>query len=239
MPIYGMPIASVTKDSIISHGKSNMIGKYKTCGVWTTTRIGGLTAITIEADTLRDVECVQTNIEETLIYTPDTTQYKGVVRQWYAPGYRYPIVSHEGGILFSLAGDTLDTVSNWHVTVPSQQRAYIEDDPANEQIRERYEKMKLESRFNPNNNNLPSKGNNGQIYYDSDRQSVIINPTFAMDEGDREYILCNIYGVVYYRGELNPEGVTISTKDCHPGAYFVYVSTSSEPIIYKFIIAKE
>ncbi len=239
-PVYGMPYLPVSNKTIKTHGTTNNIGTYQTFGNWSTSKIPGLMVIGFDGDTIRDVECVQTDISETLIYSErDTTLYSGRVQQWYAPGYRYPLLEHETGTLFSVEGDSLDHVYNWYAIDTSEQREILSDDDVNRLIRDRYENANswAESNSGGGNTNMTFNNTNAEIYFDEKNNRIIINPSFALsDKENRAYLICDISGVVYAFGEITSEGLILSTEGYNSGTYLLHLSTSGEAVIYKFKI---
>lgn len=235
-PRYGY-ISESRDIQILSHGETSDIGRFSTIGNYTTTLKKNLSIITLMGDTIENVECCNTNIEELLLQEcQDTLIYKSIYRQWYAPGYRYPLLTHEYGKLLSLDNDTLDYVSNWYaMNIPQFEN--VVDDPINEAIRT----QQREIRNNIQNKHY-SKGSNSQntitnesIFYDLDRDIISVSRNFT-DGRFESYILCDIAGVVFKRGDIGSDGTTISTKFLNPGNYILYVATSDSPIIYKFNI---
>lgn len=235
MPEYNTasPVSGVSDMS--THGRTNNIGNFRTRGAWSTSDLKGLMLITTERDTLTDVRCVRCEMSDTLIYTDtDTTLYRGCVRQWFAPGYRYPLLTHEEGRLFSMNGDTLDHVNNWYATDLTEQQDNIKEDYINEAIRQSIRhrnpvKEAVGQRYTDVN------GNDGVVSYDHSSQIITIKPSNPL-YGYRysAYVLCDISGVVHSCGDLPAEGTRISVSGYLPGTYIVFISTTNQPIIYKF-----
>lgn len=235
MPEYGIPHTLPMAENIRSHGRTNNIGDFVTRGTWKTSAVRNLQVITTAGDTLADVQCVRSETVDTLIYADtDTSVYKGCVRQWYAPGYRYPLLTHEEGRLFSLAGDSLDHVCNWYATDAAEQRENLKDDYINELVRQSYKYRDAESNNDGKKHVKDNKGS-GVVMHDPDRQVLTVSPVSGMDGyGYLAYVLCDISGVVYRSGDMPADGMTISTAGFAPGTYILSISTTSDPIIYKF-----
>ena len=243
MPTYGAPPASYMAQSINTHGDTDNIGAYITSGQWLTTVVPSLTIRTTENEVLRDVECVVTHISETLIYSQtddaasDTTVYTGRIRNWYAPGYRYPILTHEEGALTSRTGEPLDSVSTWQMITPEEQAENITDDAVNELIRNRYVAQKYTDPDVVRKRASDSGAtNDSRIHYDPSHREVVITPVFGDTDGMNAYVLCDLPGRVYSFGDISTGAVNISTEGFTPGVYILHVATSGEPIVYKFIV---
>ncbi len=237
MPAYGKAGNAMTQDTIKSTGTTDGVGNYETSGIWTTRTIKGLSAITFDNDTLINVECVETAVDEILTYIhADTTIYRGKVCRWYAPGYRYPILEHESGILYSLAGDSIDNISSWYATDISEQRENIKDDTINQLIREQTEQLKQRHKSDSDNHKSNSKNNNNSVvYFDNSNNQLVINTPFNLSpENKTYYVICNISGIVYAHGDISPGGTIISTTGFTSGTYLTYIYDGEESIVYKF-----
>lgn len=241
-PVYGYPLLERDSRSINSKGKTDAIGEYVTSGNHESEIIKGLFTITMEGDTLTDVECVKRTINETLIYNDsDTMTYRECSKTWYAPGYRYPFLWSEEGRLTDLNGILIDEISNWYMIEFAEQEGKIPEDPVNELIRNRYASRSGGYDYPSQGGDKRSDGTapsdkHGPVNYNPDTETVIISPLFN-DNSFKAYILCDIAGRVYSFGELGHESVRVSTTGYQPGTYLVHISTGAEPVVYKFIIS--
>lgn len=221
-----------------SRGRMDGVGIYRSEGDASQKTVSGLSVILAGGDTIRNVECMVTDTRELVEVTElDTTYHINRICRWYAPGYRYPIVTGEKTISLTLDGDTVDIVSNWTACLPAGQEEQIDDDPVNEMIR-----ASIAENDKPHTNPIPSS-NKGHTpgrevcSFDRDRQEITINRTFS-SPGVNEYIIGDFAGHVYAHGELSSSTPTavVSTVGYLPGGYFIHLTTDSEPVVYKFFI---
>lgn len=241
MPAYGFINDDNLSLPIKASGITENIGKYTMEGTWSFSKAKSLSLVTFDGDSIDDIECITTDINEKLVYiNNDSTMYQGVIKRWYAPGYRYPLLSHEKGVLLSMTGDTLDYVSSWYAIDPSEIIAEVENDYINELIRNRYAIARQYVNSNPSDNKEHSKherSGNNIVSYNAVDNKIVINPSSLSDSDDnRAYILCDIAGIVYAHGDIPSEGTIISTSGLNPGKYLLYISTNGEAIVYKFSI---
>lgn len=241
MPAYGFINDDNLSLPIKASGITENIGKYTMEGTWSFSKAKSLSLVTFDGDSIDDIECITTDINEKLVYiNNDSTMYQGVIKRWYAPGYRYPLLSHEKGVLLSMTGDTLDYISSWYAIDPSEIIAEVENDYINELIRNRYAIARQYVNSNPSDNKEHSKherSDNNIVYYDIANNKIVINPSsFSDNDANRAYILCDISGIVYAYGNTPSEGSAISTSGLNPGTYLLYISTANEAIVYKFSI---
>lgn len=237
LPFWGYPTGAEGVQTINSSGRLSGIDPFRTTGTYHIALQKGLSMVTFDGDTLYNVECCVTEIDETVIYNEaDTSLYKSTVRQWYAPGYRYPLLTHEDGVLFSTDTGTPGRVSRWYATECRSQEELIENDPVNKDIRARQKEMKnippsQKQGKNPARNN--SSDNQGFISFNPGNGSLTVAPS-PFEFTYNSYILCDVSGIVYQSGDMPQEGLTLNTYGMHSGEYILYIATSDTPLIYKF-----
>lgn len=243
-PVYGVPFKSSLNEDVSTHGSIDNVTNFSTKGHWRTTKIDNLSLITFSGDTLVDVVCIQVDVIEEIIHDgyeePDTTEYRGCIRTWYAPGYRYPILTNEKGALYD-PGWVHDRVDTWTAIDPDEQSDNIKDDFVNELIRNRYKnggEPKNDTKLPGNFHNVENLPANSLVYYDKNNNFVVINPSMRGDS-PQSFILCDISGIVYDHGDVPASGLQIPTDDLLPGTYLVHISGAEEPIIYKFRIENQ
>lgn len=235
-PLYIFSESCEDVRHVTSHGTTDDIGDFATVGEWRNMPPVSCLMITANSDTLYNVSCFRTDINEKLIYNKcDTSVFVGTSRFWYAPGYRYPLLSHESGIMYTIEGDTIDAVSEWYYISPEELVDNIVDDPINELIRTTNadsETYKNEPHYLLTKKSS-SIGDNKRIRYDSQAKRFTITSSFDNDKCTA-YIIVDISGIVYAGGTLSADRTTISTEGLRPGTYVLALSTTGDNIAYKF-----
>lgn len=228
---YGYSAGSTGCRISSSSGKWNNLGGFITSGHTSSALHRGLSLITFDGDTIINVECCHTETRERMIYNlSDTSVFKSCRKQWYAPGYRYPLLIHEEALLFTEEADTLDHISLWYAIDDKSQINQIENDLANETLRQQRPEVNAPANHLKNRRNSDERQNR-IITYDPTRNCIIIEPT----PDTTSYLLCNVYGIVYGTGSIPQEVIhKVSTENLNPGEYVFYLNTSGEPVAYKF-----
>lgn len=238
-PVYGIPHDTITDRIVSSHGNTDNIGAYSTSGRRHIVVADGLKAVSTAGEILDAVVCVTTNICDTLTYeSGDKYLYKADTKEWYAPGYRYPILENEAGTLVSVEGDTIDVVDNWYAIDTAEQDEHIHDDHVNELIRNN-NKNRNRGLEHPSGNHVRRHVDTSGRYvnYDADESLLKITAGDMLNNNAvREYVMCDVSGIVYAAGTVNAQEINISTADMHNGTYIVCLTTESDPIVYKFTI---
>ncbi len=233
-PVYGY--TNMTKIcEFCSQGHWDNIGSFKTSGRQSASLIKDLTFISADGDTLPNIECCQYNIIENFVFDQEyQAVFKSVIRKWYAPGYRYPLLIHEDGVMLSEYADTLDAVSTWYMTDPKMQVESIENDPVNTAIRQ--QQILARRHFSHHGISMDdsngSFGSNG-IKYNQEINILSVSPCLE-NAVYQSFLLCDITGIVYRSGDMPAEGISIDTSNLRPGEYLFYVSTTALPLVYKF-----
>lgn len=220
-------------DGLITEGD-----RYATSGIVTGNVTYGL-AVTIEPEkTIRNVRCVESVAVDTFTFSrTEPFVHTGTVREWYAPGYRYPLLRMQHDAIATLSGEPVDSVSSWYMTDPDGQEESITDDPVNEAVRYAIRESGR-SRFIPGGTDPGDNGGDPGAVKVTDRGGSIAVSSPSGSGGITEILLCDISGKVYdYRSF--PDGapeVTVTKERLLPGLYLLHISSGTDTSVYKFNI---
>lgn len=217
-----------------SYGITKGIGKFFSHGTCKNTYDFGLKTISEIGDTISDIECWTSEIYETLIYLDnDTTIHKGISKKWFAPGFRYPILTHYKDFLFDAAGISLDYVSSWEYISLENQSIMIENDFINEAIRlahtEKSVTLQPDAHF-------ASAIENFHFEWDEISKTISLNNTSTEFHIDL-LVICDITGRLYkYQKCLTFDSQIISLADYPPGNYCIVCFGEEETLTFKITI---
>lgn len=226
---YGVCADSMMHHAAGSEGALASIGDFVTEGNRRMTLDGNHTLITMTADTIRSAECLSVFTDEHFHYAGgDTVRHVGVLRQWYAPGYRYPVAEYSDDIMITLDGDTIDQVNRWRATDLHQQQENVKDDPTNELIREYVYHPEYRPDYTVRHE--PGSGDgtsgNGSITWNPESETVTFAPDYDGDTATSEYVVCNDAGVVFATGTVGrTTGLIISLRGYSDGTYIIALKT--------------
>lgn len=235
--IYSVPDSFSTHD-YETQGHISAIGEYKSLGVSSKKLISSLSIVLDENDTLTNAECVHTTRHGKIIFNDsDTCILHASNRDWFAPGYRYPILCETNDIILSLSGDTIDVDKSWSVMSPVIQETDLKDDPTNEYIRAL---VKNESdkgyhqTFEVNQSDRQTSLHRN-IKINADAGEIEISRQFG-DPQFKEVVLCDLSGRVYFAKTwtIGQQTLTIPIRSLIPGQYILYVAAEGGPVICKF-----
>ena len=248
-PTFNVPGTTPLTETVRSHGHGDDIGRYTSDGTQTSRLFQGLTLVAEDGDTLKNVECVQKEINERFVFdNGETNLSRSTIRKWFAPGYRYPLLFNMKNVLLNENADTLDVDTMWYAMTPWMQEYYIREDSDNEESRQWQTRQRLRS--NPSatvkHARSPIPPQNG-VKHASELKTltVTVSVTEAQDIDSwndfYNYTLCDISGKVYNSsGRITrklcvpKDTFTIDIKDLPPGDYILNVSYIGDPIVFKF-----
>ena len=205
-------------------GYLESIGSFTRKGRWEYTVLPG-TVITPDGDTIVGLSSVVTTVCDTLAInteTSDTTMHIGTNRRWYSPGYRYPIleVCNE---LITKGPDTLDNLRQVFYFATYEQERQIEDDAANERIRELWKNRPNTGQQRP----TITDGLTDHISYTSKDNTVCIH--IDIPDADISVLVSDLHGRVWSRSTLAPTSVAASVSiDISKYPSGVYMFTVSD-----------
>ncbi len=205
-------------------GYLESIGSYARKGRWEYTVLPGA-VITPDGDTIVGLSSVVTTACDTLTInteTPDTTMHIGTNRRWYSPGYRYPIleVCDE---LITKGADTLDNLRQVFYFATYEQERQIEDDAANERIRELWKNSPNTGQQRP----TITKGWTDRISYTSDGNTVRIH--IDVPATDIYVLVSDLHGRVWnYSALASTNAATNASIDISKYPSGVYMFTISD-----------
>lgn len=236
---YGLYIDSLRTHSVESAGASSRIGKFSSSGYSSAEVFSGLTLITLDGDTLSNIECIITKINEVFQYPGvDTLRHVGLQKQWFVPGYRYPALSFRNDNMISVNGDTIDRVCKWEAIDLKQQEDNINDDLLNELLRNslrdgNYNILRKQSKPDSNNYSFKHTG----IDWNEETKILSVLPGAGIDNREADYVLCDVKGVVYASGCINnSELFTVSLNSYSPGIYIFGLMNNNGFNSFKIII---
>lgn len=222
----GIPYEACAPDSLTAHdvcsrGNISGTGEFMSGGKKIIRRRSGRQIITPDADTVGNLDYVETVIDEMFIYAgSDTARHCGTHARWYAGGYRYPVLTYTDDYIVSMENDTVDRVQRWEAAFPDIQEDEITDDPMNELVRNILADSKEKSRTEKGRRN-PASGSRrfGDFEWNPASEEISLSPGISR-ESLSEYILCDISGRVYSAGRLDSAGCfSVSLSACPPGVY--------------------
>ena len=234
----GMTCIEKTNAAFDSNGLIDGISDYYSTGHYNLAAKDCITMITRDGDTIRNVVCVRTAVCDTLHFSEsEPSLHKGIYAEWYAPGYRYPVLYCSADSIFDVEYNLADAAEKWYCISPETQEECIEDDRLNEEIRHAVAEEK--NRPGPSQNS-PAKthGNTPPfIKWNADKTEITVTQTFS-DSAFTEIILCDIHGRLYYsdKGDGTEKTHNISIAGFNPGVYLLYIGREPEPYVYQFTL---
>lgn len=194
--------------------------------------------VIINNDTLNNVEYIESVTDEVLSFRRnEDMRHKRISRYWFAPGYRYPILSNYTDSLFSLADEVIDKISVWEYSVPEEQEETVGEDPMNEYIRNEL----LSNSMNNNNDSMEQEENcdpgDNEYYPATVNGGVLkINSPFGSG-GITSVLISDLTGRIYLSEHYKQSVPQIEADiSAYPtGVYMIVVGAGDESIICKFI----
>ena len=230
---------SDTAMSVRSEGVIEGISRYVTTGNHTLCRHDGLILRTPDDEIIDNVSCIEQRMHDTVMLA-DTVPYfhHGLQLRWYAPGYRYPILSNTADILISAEGDTVDTNSRWEYISPYEQETVLADDAVNREIRRAIADNCLHSKYyHPSQIAYAPSNFPDFIRYDGLSKTLTIIPSAFTGDRIETYVLFDYLGHVFDSGALTTTGQMDIDMSGHPeGVYLLYIGTSGGPQTYRFTL---
>lgn len=221
---------------VTSSGHAGNMSDYHTTGTCAVTAHPDFDIVISNNDTLHNVECLEISLRDVLAFN-DTLRnnHESHVRQWYAPGYRYPVLTQRMDILFTEQGDTLDYDSVWEMIAPDCQENEITDDTVNEEIRHMVTDQHHYLPPDTDKGNRPNKYATPPYINWNNPDEIIVTDIFSSD-AFRSIILCDIHGRVYLFHEFSDleRSIPVSVSELPPGVYLICVETDGEPLTYRF-----
>lgn len=223
---------SLTIQTVCSDGNISGTGSFSSAGRKTIMRDSHRSIITMEGDTLNNLEYSEAELDEIFIYAAtDTVKHHGVQSRWYAAGYRYPILTYTDSYIITLENDTVDRIVRWEAAPPAQQEEKIKDDPLNELIRNiRDVQDRTPGNGTTKNTTYPdnSPRQTGNFEWNPSTGEITLSMGISRDVLS-EYVLCDIHGRVFSAGRLdNADNFSISLANYPPGVYVFGYNTNDE-----------
>ncbi len=239
---YPKPYIPVDQSNTVypvsSFGRAENVVKYASNGHSRINISRGGKVIISESDTLENVDHIHLNLSEKMIFGDSTVLHYSTTDRWYAPGYRYPVLSHQLDIMLTETRDTVDTNSKWIYISPDIQEKELTNDPLNENIRH-----DIKDPFRYNN---PESGNNTAdnrptppgIRWNADGTVLTVSQPGMQSGQYTQLILCDIQGRVFYTADFSGDDteLRIDVKVLNKGTYILYIATGGDPVTYRFII---
>lgn len=157
--------------------------------------------------------------------------HKGTLKQWYARGYRYPVLEHSADYMITMDGDTIDYINKWLCIDIKQQEEKIRDDVVNEMLRYVLDGSNNLPKFVKHSHDSANPAViSANIEWNAETETLTVLRSFSDKNSFEEYILCDASGRVYSHGILEPsEQFSISLKTYSPGIY-VFVIKNQDGI---------
>ena len=226
--------------TVTSRGRAEAVTEYATEGTATYSTRTGCTVILPDADTLGHVERIDLSVSENMMFSDSAVIHKGEIHRWYAPGYRYPVLSRRFDVILTENNDTIDTNMRWVYIAPSIQEDELADDPLNEKIREELRDRYRGSTLYPVADNSTSGLDRTPpgVKWNGDRSELTVSQPGFEDSDYTQIILCDIQGRVFYAKDFTgrSEEMRINVATLNKGAYILYLATDGEPVTYRFIL---
>lgn len=235
---WGMPENIHACSPVSSIGHADNITDYHSRGTLKTTVSGGITFVGADGDTVANSECVEYYAVDTVYYSSTNINlHHGIERQFYGPGYRYPLLVCSNDTIFDSDGLVVDVSENYYSINPKVQEEDIEDDIVNEEIR----RIVAEESLYPDNPGHDSHSFNEKnpfpsfITWNSGHNKLIVSNVLGMN-GTAEILLCDIQGRVYHSGAVSAssDSYEMDLSICPPGYYLLYVGSDESPYLYRF-----
>lgn len=233
---YGVGHSENSKGYVSSYGVFDNIGSYSTESQYCIEKYPDLLIVTADGDSINNVECVEYRDSGMIKTAPDSVFQTGAcIREWYAPGYRYPLLIEEEENILNEEGYVISSKQSFWCNPDSQNEL---NDFLNEEIRQLCNNSKKSEnwfdypsykRRDDNAGTMP-----GCIRWGEDRKSLIISNTFE-DNHFTDALLCDIKGCVFGVYDLTlQEQTSIRLSDLPMGVYMLALQSPSRPVTYKF-----
>lgn len=224
---------------VISEGRIDGVSEYSTHGEFNYSISEGFTLILPQSDSLRNVERINQRVTEKMLFGDSVVIHHSNNSEWYVPGYRYPVLSHQQDVMLTESNDTIDTNSRWVYIEPLTQADEIKNDLINESIRSEINNSKHKSPSMPVKNKIGANDiTPPNIRWNSDRTIITVSGRSLTNEQSGEIILCDIQGRVYFLDYFTGDNadININVSTLNKGTYILYVGNDSEPVTYRFTI---
>ena len=246
-------------------GRKGSLTPFKTQGTWHSSLQHDASLITPECDTLKNLTCAELNINSDIqLEVGDSIfiyAHKGTRRQWYAMGYRYPILEMNEHV-FYIGDSIVDSSKQWSYLSTQNQEIQIENDIENETLREAirnnifYSRSTQASNYsthanienkqtieNPNINNLHNVkvATSFMANLDWDISTQIAKIILSSNSTNTITVfatLCDSGGKVlqHEKIDLNGHGVIrFSMQNYQAGIYFALIESGIDNVSFKFI----
>lgn len=233
---YGVGHSANSKGYVSSYGVFENIGSYSTESQYSIAIYPDLAIITADGDSISNIECVEYRDSGMIKTAPDSVFQTGsCIREWYAPGYRYPLLIEEEENFLNEEGYVVSSKQSFWCNQDSQ---YELNDFLNEEIRQLCDYSKTSENgfdYPSYKRRTDSVGSMpGCIRWGEGRESLIISNTFQ-DNQFTEALLCDIKGCVFGVYDLTlQEHTSIRLSDLPMGVYLLALQSPSRPVTYKF-----
>ncbi|MDE6206679.1 MAG: hypothetical protein K2M55_02615 [Muribaculaceae bacterium] len=230
---------SLYEIALASSGRLAGIGPYTSKGHRVSNIKYDTKLITLQGDTICNVDCIQYKTEEKFFYVGvDTVRHIGFKQQWYARGYRYPALTYTDNLMVTLNGDTVDRVCRWEAIDLKEQEEKIKGDDVNEYLRRIFDKPDYTTKYmtKPSDchNGFNSKGN---VNWDEQKKKITVHPDMKARDFKPVYVLCDAMGRVFSYGELNTtETFEMTLNDYPDGVYIFALNIGDDLLTYKISV---
>ena len=222
---------------VSSDGLINEVDNFTTSGSISGNTLYGLTLAIDEERTISNVRCIESIATDTFTFGRiEPFLHTRSISEWYAPGYRYPLLRKQKDVIVALSGEEIDSATSWYMTQPDEQEDKLKDDSVNELLRNALRESERNN-FTPKGtvNNQDEGIPGSKIRQTEDGITV----STAMGNGNiTQLLLCDISGKVYsYQSfEDGMAEVSVSTTGLLPGLYILHLLSGDDTITYKFTI---
>jgi len=222
-----------------SSGNIASIGNFKSSGRYSSQLTDNLSIVSIEGDTIKNIECLTNLLNETIDANGgESYVHHSRERRWYGTGYRYPLVAEFNDVILSLEGDTIDSNIVWQIIEP-QSMDNLADDPVNDYLRS----ITQNENHNTNEEYETISGQNknsavGDFIINSNGENITVTLHAGIIQSDqiRNLLLCDIHGrVFYYNTYSEPsQSASVPLTGMPPGVYLLNIESDNSSAIYRF-----
>lgn len=178
---------------VSSDGRIDGVSEYSSHGEFNYSVSEECTLILPLSDTLCNVERIDQRVTEEMLFGDSVIIHHSNNSEWYAPGYRYPVLSHQQDVMLTENNDTIDTNSRWVYIEPFTQADEIKNDLINESIRSELSNSKHKSPSMPVKNKIGANDiTPPNIRWNSDRTVITVSGRSLSNEQSGDVILCDI-----------------------------------------------
>ena len=220
-----------------STGTHDAMTRYRTEGQVDVMVHTGLFMVDLEGDTVWNVACTEYAVTDSIYYSDsDTCFHTSVLRQWYAPGYRYPLLVYRKDVIRNLETDIPDSSEKWYACRRDTQEEKITDDPVNEEIRRTIAESNSPDPGAYRNRPGRTEDSGLPPFLKRDGDGIVVSGSLA-DGPVTGVILCDIKGCVYDAHKFGDKEIQYRI-DCSRlvsgEVYILYVQSDNESYVYRF-----